>query len=47
MKHQFGFVKVSYRGLAKNPEPVVTLFALANKWLTRKRLLSLLGEVRP
>ena len=40
-----GFVKVRYRGLAKNTGQIVTLFALANLWLTRKRL-ALMGEVR-
>jgi len=47
VKRQFDFVKVRYRGLAKNTGQIVTLFALANLWLARKRLLPLLGEVRP
>ncbi len=47
VKCQFGFVKVRYRGLAKNTRQIVTLFALANLWQARKRLLLLLGEVRP
>jgi IS5 family transposase len=47
LKRQFGFVKVRYRGLAKNSGQIVTLFALANLWLARKRLLLLLGGVRP
>ena len=47
VKRQFGFVKVRYRGLAKNTGQIVTLFALANLWLARKRLLPLVGEVRP
>ncbi len=47
VKRQFGFVKVRYRGLAKNTGQIVTLFALANLWMARKRLLPLLGEVRP
>ena len=47
VKRQFGFVKVRYRGLAKNTGQIVTLFALANLWLARKRLLPLLSEVRP
>lgn len=46
MKRQFGFVKVRYRGLAKNTRQIVTLFALPDLWLARKRLLPLLGEVR-
>jgi IS5 family transposase len=47
VKRPFGFVKVRYRGLAKNTAQIVTLFARANLWLARKRLLSLMGEVRP
>ncbi|MCL2345144.1 MAG: transposase [Desulfobulbus sp.] len=47
IKRQFGYVKVRYRGLAKNTGQIVTLFALANLWLARKRLLPLAGEVRP
>lgn len=47
VKRQFGFVKVRYRGLVKNTGQIVTLFALANLWLARKRLLPLLDEVRP
>lgn len=47
LKRQFGFVKVRYRGLEKNTAQIVTLFALVNLWLARKRLLPLLGEVRP
>ena len=47
VKRQFGFVKVRYRGQAKNTGQIVTLFALANLRLARKRLLPLLGEVRP
>jgi len=47
VKRQFGFVKVRYRGLAKNAGQIVTLFALTNLWLARKRLLPLVGEVCP
>ena len=47
VKRQFGFVKVRYRGLAKNTGQIVTLFALANLWLARRRLLPLVGEVHP
>lgn len=32
VKRQFGFVKVRYRGLAKNTGKIVTLFALTNLW---------------
>jgi len=40
IKRQFGFVKVKYRGLAKNTANLVTLFALSNLWMARKRLLN-------
>ena len=46
IKRQFGFTKVRYRGLKKNTGQIVTLFALADLWLARKRLLPLVGEVR-
>ncbi|MEK8032246.1 IS5 family transposase [Ideonella sp. DXS29W] len=39
IKRQFGHVKVRYRGLAKNTAQLHTLFALANLWLVRRRLL--------
>ena len=38
LKCQFGFVKVRYRGLAKNTAQLVTLFALGNLWMARKSL---------
>ena len=41
IKRQFGFVKVKYRGLAKNTANLVTLFALSNLWMARKRLLNM------
>lgn len=41
IKRQFGFVKVKYRGLAKNTANLVTLFALSNLWMARKRLLDI------
>lgn len=40
IKRQFGYVKVKYRGLAKNTAKLVTLFALSNLWMARKRPLS-------
>ena len=43
VKRQFGFVKVRYRGLAKNGAQVTTLFALANLWMARKRILAETG----
>ena len=39
IKCQFGFVKVRYRGLAKNTAQLVMLFALSNLWMARKRLI--------
>ena len=39
LKQQFGYAKVRYRGLAKNTAQLHTLFALANLWLARKRIL--------
>ena len=39
IKRQFGYVKVRYRGLAKNTEQLQTLFALSNIWMVRRALL--------
>ena len=39
IKRQFGHVKVRYRGLAKNTAQLHTLFALANLWLARRKLV--------
>ena len=39
IKRQFGFVKVRYRGLAKNTAQLVTLFALSNLWMARRQLM--------
>ena len=38
IKCLFGFTKVRYRGLAKNTAQLLTLFALSNLWMARKRL---------
>ena len=35
VKRQFGYVKVRYRGLAKNTAQLTTLFALSNLWMVR------------
>ena len=40
VKQQFGHVKVRYRGLKKNTQQLHTLFALANLWMARARLLA-------
>ena len=39
IKRQFGYVKVRYGGLAKNTAQMITLFALSNLWMARKRIL--------
>jgi transposase, IS5 family len=39
VKRQFGYVKVRYRGLAKNTAQLVTLFALSNVWMVRRWLI--------
>ena len=41
VKRQFGYDKVRYRGLAKNTAQLTTLFALANLWMLRRKLLAL------
>ncbi|MDT4859718.1 IS5 family transposase ISPsy2 [compost metagenome] len=46
IKRQFGYVKVRFRGLAKNTAQMVTLFALSNLWMARRHLLANAGEVR-
>jgi IS5 family transposase len=40
VKRQFGFVKVRYRGLKKNTAQLVTLFALSNLWMVRRKLMA-------
>jgi IS5 family transposase len=39
VKNIFGFVKVRYKGLAKNTNYLYVSFALANLFMVRKRLL--------
>ena len=39
IKRQFGHIKVRYRGLKKNTAQLVTLFALANLWMVRRKLM--------
>ena len=43
IKRQFGYTKVRYRGLAKNTAQVLTLFALSNLWMARRRVLQPTG----
>ena len=47
IKRQFGLLKVRFRGLAKNTTHVITLFALSNLWMARRKLLALTGSLRP
>ena len=44
LKQLWGFSKVRYRGLAKNLARAQTMFALANLYQLRRRLLSLSAE---
>ena len=39
IKRQFGYVKVRYRGLKKNTQQLITLFALSNLWMARAQLM--------
>lgn len=43
IKQQFGFTTVRYRGLMKNTEQIVTLFALSNLWMARRPLMGARG----
>ena len=47
IKRQFGHTKVRYRGLSKNTAHLITLFALSNLWMVRRKLRVLDGQVRP
>ncbi len=47
IKRQFGYVKVQYRGLAKNTAQLKTLFAMSNLWMARRTMGVLEGKVRP
>ena len=46
IKRQFGLVKVRFKGLTKNTAHVITLFALSNLWMARKKLMAVMGVVR-
>ena len=41
IKRQFGHVKVRYRGLKKNTQQLMTLFALSNLWMVRSKLIGM------
>lgn len=43
IKRQFGYTKRRYRGRAKNSAQVLTLFALSNVWMTRRRFVPAQG----
>ena len=43
IKRQFGLMKVRFRGLAKNTAHLITLFALSNLWMARRKLLAMTG----
>jgi IS5 family transposase len=43
IKRQFGLLKVRFRGLEKNTAHVITLFALSNLWMARRRLIAMTG----
>ena len=47
IKRQFGLAKVRFKGLAKNTAHLVTLFALSNLWMARKRLIAMAALLRP
>ena len=47
IKRQFGLAKVRFKGLAKNTAHVITLFALLNLWMARRKLIAMMGQVRP
>jgi len=46
IKRQFGLMRVRFRGLAKNTAHLITLFALSNLWMARRRLLAM-APLRP
>jgi len=46
LKRQFGYTSVRHRAMAKNAAQVLTLFALSNLWMMRRRMLATAAEVR-
>lgn len=46
IKRQFGLVKARFKGLAKKTAHVITLFALSNLWMARKKLMAMIGLAR-
>ena len=47
IKRQFGLLKVRFRGLAKEMVQVITQFALSNLRMARRKLLAMIGQLRP
>jgi transposase, IS5 family len=47
IKRQFGLMKVRFRGLQKNTNHLLTLFALSNLWMARRKLMAMTGAVCP
>ena len=47
LKQLWGFTKTRYRGIAKSLARAQTLFALANLYTVRKKLMPPGGDVRP
>ena len=43
IKRQFGYLKMRYRGLKKNTQQLMVLFALSNLWMVRGKLMPLQG----
>jgi IS5 family transposase len=43
VKRQFGYAMVRFKGLAKNTAQLMTLFALSNLWMVRRRILATTG----
>lgn len=43
IKRQFGYIKTRYRGLEKNTQQLITLFALSNLWMVRGKLSQMQG----
>lgn len=41
IKRQFGVLKMRFKGLQKNTEHLLTLFALSNLWMARRQLMAL------
>jgi len=46
VKRQSGYVKARFKGLATNTSQILTLFALSNLWMARKRLPAMTSELR-